>query len=157
MASTMRWRYGDTSPVILPVGSAYLVEIGDLMYMEGDDARPASAINDQGTLVANQELFHDKFIGVAMQRSLVGNADSIRIATSGVFEFDCQASTFEVGDFIGANEEGTGTQLEEQGVAGVATPNLAIGRCVKRVPSASTRVLVDIVSTVVKGGPQAAA
>jgi hypothetical protein len=36
----------------------------------------------------------------------------------------------------------------------VATSNLAIGRCAKRVNPASTRVLIDVVSTVLRGGPQ---
>ena len=157
MANTMRWRYGDTSPVVLPVDAAVAIEIGDLVYLEVDDVRSASEGVDQGTLEANQELFHDKFAGVAMQSSAVGSADSIRIATSGVFEFDCASATFEVGDLIGAEEDGTGTQLYDQTVAAVATPNLAIGRCVKRAATDGTRVLVDIVSTVVRGGPQAAA
>jgi len=157
MANTMRWRYGDTSPIVLPIDSDYAVEIGDLMYLEFDDARPASEIADQGTLVGNQELFHDQFVGIAMQSSAAGSADSIRIATSGVFEFDCPSSTFEVGDLLGANEAGTGTELEDQNVIGVASANLAVGRCVKRVDTAGTRALVDIVSTVVRGGPQAAA
>jgi hypothetical protein len=46
--------------------------------------------------------------------------------------------------------------LEDQKVASVATPNLAVGRCAKRLNPAGTRVLVDVESTVLKGGPQAA-
>jgi hypothetical protein len=45
-------------------------------------------------------------------------------------------------------------ELTDQMVAKVATANLAIGRCAKRVNPAGTRVLVDIVSTVMRGGPQ---
>jgi hypothetical protein len=36
----------------------------------------------------------------------------------------------------------------------VATPNLAIGRCAKRVNPAATKALIDVVSTVLRGGPQ---
>ncbi|NOY30814.1 MAG: hypothetical protein GXP28_11795, partial [Planctomycetes bacterium] len=82
---------------------------------------------------------------------------AIRIATSGVFEFQCASEAFEVGDLIGGREEGTGTELDTQIVTGVATENLAIGRCAKRVPTAGNKVLVDLVSTIVRGGPQAAA
>ena len=49
MANTMRWRYGDTNPVMLPVDSATVIEIGDLVYLDTDDAKPASAQADQGT------------------------------------------------------------------------------------------------------------
>ncbi len=154
MANTMRWRYGDTSPVMLPVDAATVIEIGDLLYLETDDARPASAQADAGTEPANQEAFHDKFAGVAMQASRNGDSQPIRVATTGVFEFDCLSSTFEVGKLIGVDENAGGVALEKQLVAPVATANLAIGRCAKRVSPAATRVLIDIVSTMLRGGPQ---
>ena len=157
MANTMRWRYGDTSPVMLPVDATTVLEIGDLVYLETDDARPASSQADQGTEAANQELFHDKFAGVAMQASRNGDTQPIRVATAGVFEFDCLSATFEVGKLIGADENAGGTALERQVVAPVATANLAIGRCAKRVNPATTHVLVDVVSTIQRGGPQDAA
>ena len=157
MANNLRWRYGDTNPVMLPVEVGYIVEVGDLLYQEVDDVRSASSMADQGTLEANQELFHDTFVGVAMQASRAEDSEPIRVATGGVFEFDCISEAFEVGDLVGGNEEGTGTQLDAQVVRSVATPNLAIGRCVKRVATPGSKVLVDIVSTVVRGGPQAAA
>ena len=157
MANTMRWRYGDTQPVMLPVDATTVVEIGDLIYLETDDARPASSQADQLTEAANQELFHDKFAGVAMQASRNGDTQPIRVATAGVFEFDCLSATFEVGKLIGVDETAAGTALEDQVVAPVATANLAIGRCAKRVNPAATKVLVDVVSTVQRGGPQDAA
>lgn len=157
MGNTMRWRYGETNPVILPVDAGSTVEIGDLVYLEVDDARGAASLPDQGTLAANQELLHDKFVGVAMQASPSGSTEPVRVATSGVFELECNAAMFEVGDLFGAEEEGTGTELESQAVVAVAATNLAVGRCVKRAATATSKVLVDIVSTIVKGGPQAAA
>lgn len=156
MANTMRWRYGDTNPVMMPVAEADTIEIGDLLYMESGNARPAVALPGEETTAATLEAFHDAFVGVAMQASPVGSTDPIRVATTGVFEFGCASATFDVGDLIGGNDHGGG-ELDNQLVDEVATPNLAIGRCVKRVSPAGTKVLVDIVSTVVKGGPQAAA
>jgi len=150
----MRWRYGDTQPVMLPVDATTVVEIGDLIYLDTDDAKPASSQADQLTEAANQELFHDKFAGVAMQASRNGDTQPIRVATAGVFEFDCLSTAYEVGKLIGADENAAGTALEKQVVAPVATSNLAIGRCAKRVNPAATRVLVDVVSTMQRGGPQ---
>ena len=72
MSDILRWRYGDTSPVVLPVDSATVIEIGDLVYLDVDDAKPASSLADAGTEAANQEGFHDVFAGVAMQRSRDG-------------------------------------------------------------------------------------
>jgi hypothetical protein len=154
MGNTMRWRYGDTNPVLLPVPDTTVIEIGDLVYLASGSARGAGELADLGTEAANQEAFHDAFIGVAMQCSPSGSTDPIRIATSGVFEFDCLSTTVEVGDLLGADEDSGGTELLSQTVAKVATANLAVGRCAKRVNPAGTRVLVDIVSTVMRGGPQ---
>lgn len=157
MSNTMRWRYGATNPVLMPSQSGTIIEIGDLLYVDNGYVKPAADQSDQGTLLANQEAFHDNFVGVAMQAASGAAAANLRVATSGVFEFLCVAASFDVGDLIGSTEDDTGEQLQSQEVVGVATENLAIGRCVKQAASGSERVLVDIVSTTVRGGPQAAA
>jgi hypothetical protein len=154
MSDILRWRYGDTSPIVLAVDSATVIEIGDLVYLDTDDAKPASSQADAGSEAANQEAFHDVFAGVAMQRSRAGDTRPIRVATRGVFEFPCPSSTFEVGALIGASENGAGNGLEDQQVEGVATANLAVGRCAKRVNPAATTVLVEIVGTISHAGPQ---
>ena len=76
MSNTMRWRYGETNPVMLPVLTGFVIEIGDLLYLEGGNARPASFQSDQGTPAANQELFHDNFVGVAMQCTTGASAEN---------------------------------------------------------------------------------
>ena len=157
MANQMRWRYGDTNPVLLPVDSSTVIEIGDLVYLDTDDAKPASSLGDAGSLAGNQEVLHDNFVGVAMQASADGDTAAIRIATSGVFELACSSATFEVGDLVGGDENTGGTALENQQAIAVAAANLAIGRCAKRANPAAASVYVDIVSTVLKGGPQVAA
>lgn len=155
MANTMRWRYGDTCPVMLPVDSATVIEIGDMVYLDTDDAKPASAQGDQGTESSNQQLFHDTFAGVAMQASRAGDTQPIRVATTGVFEFDVLSTTLEVGDLMCSDENGAGTALLNQTVTKVTNANAAVGRCARRLNPAGTRVLVDIVSSIVKGGTQA--
>ena len=152
MSDKMRWRYGDTNPVVASVDSATVIEIGDLVYQDSDDAKPASSQADQGSETANQELFADKFLGVAMQRSRSGDTLPIRVATTGVFEFDCPSGTFELGDLVGADENGAGNALLNQQVATVAASKYAVGRAAKRVAAAATTMLVDIRSTVMTGG-----
>jgi hypothetical protein len=152
MSDKMRWRYGDTNPVIAAVDAETVIEIGDLLYQETDDARPASSQADQETEAANQALFADKFLGVAMQRSRSGETAPIRVATTGVFEFDCPSGTFELGTLVGADEDAAGTALLNQQVATVAQSSQAIGRVAKREAAATTSVLVDIRSTVMTGG-----
>jgi hypothetical protein len=131
-----------------------VIEIGDLVYLDTDDAKPASAQADQGTKISNQQLIHDIFAGVAMQASRSGDTQPIRVATTGVFEFDSVSATAEVGDLMGIDENVPGTALLNQTVIKVAAANAAVGRCAKRVNPAGTRVLVDVVSAVLKGGTQ---
>ncbi len=152
MSDKMRWRYGDTNPVVAAVDAATVIEIGDLVYQDTDDAKPASSQADQGTEAANQELFADKFLGVAMQRSRNGDTAPVRVATTGVFEFDCPSGTFELGDLVGADENGAGNALLNQQATKVAASKCAVGRVAKRVSPAATSVLVDIRSTVMTGG-----
>lgn len=153
MSNKMRWRYGDTNPVLVPVPSFNVIEIGDLVMLSGGAAAAASDLADTGTEAGNQEAFHDVFIGVAMQQSRSGDTAPIRVATTGVFEFDCLTASLALGAFIGADEDGTGTELLPQVVAAVATANLAIGR-VEKATTSETSVLVRIVGTVNLGGPQ---
>ncbi|MGA7700475.1 MAG: hypothetical protein WCB27_12760 [Thermoguttaceae bacterium] len=100
MSDKMRWRYGDTNPVVAAVDSGTVIEIGDLVLLNTDDARPASMQAVQGTKAATQAAFAAIFLGVAMQRSRSGETAPIRVATTGVFEFDCASGTFELGDMV---------------------------------------------------------
>jgi len=151
MSDKMRWRYGDTNPVVAGVDSATVIEIGDLLYLDTDDAKPASSQADVGSEPSNQEAFADNFLGVAMQRSRDGDTSPIRVATTGVFEYDCPSGTFELGDLIGVDETG-GTTLMDQQVDAVTQSRYAIARAARREPSAATSVYVDIRSTIMTGG-----
>ena len=152
MSDKMRWRYGDTNPVVAAIDSASVIEIGDLLWLDSDDAKPASAQVDQGTETDNQSMLAAAFLGVAMQRSRSGDTDPVRVATTGVFEFDCPSGTFELGDLIGPDENSGGTLLMDQQVDDVASSSYAIARIAKRESAATTSVLIDIRSTVMTGG-----
>jgi hypothetical protein len=152
MTDKMRWRYGDTNPVIAAVDAATVIEIGDLVYQETDDVRPASSQADQLTKEANQALFTSKFLGVAMQRSQAGETAGIRVATTGVFEFDCPSGTVELGKLMGVDENAAGTALLNQQLTTVTQGVDAVGRVAKRQAAASTSVLVDVRSKVMTGG-----
>ena len=159
MPDVMRWRYGDTNPVVVPVDGATVIEIGDLVLLDEGNARPASATPYVGRFAEEQENFHDLFLGVAMQRSRSGETEPIRVATSGVFEFDCEPATFERGTRIGVSDDAKRTKLLSQQVIRVPgnRPQESIGVCAKQVYPANRRVLVDIASTVMRGGRQAPA
>ena len=159
MSDKMRWRYGDTNPVVAAVDAETQIEIGDLVWLDGDDAKPASALltpagamsdrSEEGSL---QRALVLRFLGVAMQRSRAGDPAPIRVATTGVFEFECYLATFELGDLIGGAENFVLTRLFSQHVGAVVDRTLAIGRACRRAPTATMSVLVDIRSTVMTGG-----
>ena len=144
------WRYGDTNPVVSAVDSATVIEIGDLLWQDTDDAKPASMLGTGGSHFFDQGLFASTFLGVAMQRSRSGYTEPVRVATTGVFEFDCPSGTFELGDLVGADEN-AGALLNQQ-VKSTRTPTEAIGRVALRRPSPDTSVFVGIRSTVMTGG-----
>jgi hypothetical protein len=152
MSDKMRWRYGDTNPVVAAVDSATTIEIGDVVWQDSDDAKPAAGLPNHGSKIANQEAFTDRFLGVAMQRSRPGDAAPIRVATTGVFEFDCPSGTFELGDLMGSDGNAGGNGLLSQQVDKVGQSRYAIGRVAKRQSIPATSILVDIRSTVMTGG-----
>ena len=147
----MRWRYGDTNPVIAAVAAATVIEIGDLLWQDADNAKPASLFAVANNKPADQAAFTAEFLGVAMARSRAGDTAPIRVATTGVFEFDCAAATFELGDMLGVDAGAGGALLNQQCVK-VAASCEAIGRVAKRQPIAAVAALVDVRSTVMTGG-----
>ncbi|KKN38365.1 hypothetical protein LCGC14_0754400 [marine sediment metagenome] len=76
------------------------------------------------------------------------------MATTGVFEFDCASSTFELGDLLGPDDNSAQDALVNQQAITVTNAARAVGRCAKRAESAVLVVLVDIKSTIMYGGPQ---
>lgn len=155
MGDRMRWRYGDTNPVIADVDPDTVIEIGDLLWQDQDDAKPASMAATDGDrhVFGLDEIFVRKFLGVAMQRSRAGDASPIRVATTGVFEFDCVPPiTCELGDLIGPQISHENPQLANQRVVKVGLASCAIGRAAKRHSTPALCVLVDIRSTVMTGG-----
>ncbi len=101
MSDKMRWRYGDQKTVQAAVDWETVIETGDLLWLDGDDAKPASDLDTSKLSNSPGEQFAKKFLGVAMQRSRNGDTSPIRVATTGVFEFDCPSSRFELGELIG--------------------------------------------------------
>lgn len=143
MSDKMRWRYGDTNPVVAAVDSSIVIEIGDLLWQDAWRARPASDCRVEDESV---EWFAEAFLGVAMQRSRAGDADGLRVATTGVFEFDCPLTVYELGDMLGACGGPNGC-LANQQVMEVYKKRDVIGYCAKR-DKACHSVLVDIRSVV---------
>ena len=151
MSDKMRWRYGDTNPVVAAVDAETVIEIGDMVYQDVDDAKSASMLagDSTGQLL---ESFAARFLGVAMQRSHAGDTSPIRVATTGVFEFDCPSGTAELGDLVGPDVLVANPRLLNQQVSRASFVKRAIGRVAKRNATPGCTLLIDIRSTVMTGG-----
>lgn len=136
----------------LPVDSAQVIELGDMVWLNGDDARPASAFSYvSGNLPGTQANFRQSFIGIAMGASESGETEPIPIATRGVFEMDVASATFEVGDLLGPDDNATPDALLDQQVIAIGENGYGgIMRVAERVGSAGTRVLAEILPSSVR-------
>lgn len=152
MADCMRWRYGDTNPVVAQPLVDDVIEIGDLLYQASGYGRPASALGHADRSMHDlPRLFVLDFLGVAMQRSRKGDTDPIRVASTGVFEYPALiVRDWELGELVGPVIDMT-LHLADQDVRHVASNHEAIGRCAHRGRQL-TAVLVDIRSAVMTGG-----
>ncbi len=129
--------------------SALQIDIGDLMYLVTDDARPASSQADGGTEPINQRTFAALFCGVAnSSHQSTEGAGTVRVQPDVHIEYPCQSATFEIGDLVGASEAGNGTELLDQMVEKVTSKDLAIGVVTKRYANATTKVWCRLTSKV---------
>jgi len=154
MGDRMRWRYGDTNPVTSAVDADTVIAIGDVVYLEGDVCKPAEDMKfgERAAVDEMQRALAGKFLGVAMQRSRRGDTDPIRVATSGVFEFDCASMTFRLGQYIGVSPNKEVLGLDSQRVGRVADANQAIARVARRESQDATCLLIEIRSKIMYGG-----
>ena len=145
MASKQLWRKpGET--IRMPVDSAQVIEAGDMIFNNTDDARPASSFTYvTADLAATQANFASKFLGVSSEASPTGATAQITIRRRGVFEFACASATFEQGDLVAPDDNAAPDALLDQQVIAVGENGYgAIGRVHKRYGSATTRVEVEI-------------
>lgn len=148
MSDKMRWRFGETNPVVAAIAANTVVEIGDLVSLNSGKVLPASSTTPQTALANTQAGLTTKFLGVAMQKSPNGSTAPIRVATSGVFEFDCVSTTYEIGDLVGAYASAGSVALSNQKTVKVDAATGAIGKVFRRADVATSTVYVSIRSTI---------
>jgi len=146
MANVMRWRYGDTNPVKVPVLSDDEVAIGDLVLLDTDgNICPPRNLAPTGLDHEHREAAKRVFLGVAMQASMRGEMNDIRVATSGCFEYD-------TGDEVPLGKRVSFVTrdrvLQAQRVAFTHEAAQSIGKATR--PGKSGKVLIAIHSQVFK-------
>lgn len=145
---------GHTYPVPLdivtaPYDGSIAVEVGDLMYYDTNDAKPAASQADGGSEAANQAAFAPRFLGVSCERKLAtAPAGDIDVAVDAIREMPCASETYEIGDMVTVDEAASGTALENQKLVKTDDVTKAIGYAIQRYASATTTVLVRLMSNV---------
>ena len=140
------------------VDASIQIEIGDLVWLNGDDVRPASHTSLwTGGLAGTQGNLAHKFAGVAMSGINSTSAGFVRVATRGVFRYIVTTgATFEVGNLISGSRDGSNNYLHDQQVDKLTdnqtNQGLAIGRVTKRELVSTTQVEFEILSSVAPGG-----
>lgn len=138
--------------LLMPVDASVSVGLCDLLFIDLDDVKPASMLADQGTLNANQQLFHDVFGGVALSAKPAGVAGEVWMATQGLFEYPCPSDQhLTMTHHAGAIENSAGTLLENRRVVVVSNRNASVGYVARMDVEQSTRMLVYIVSSIAGG------
>ncbi|MBX3450389.1 MAG: hypothetical protein KF777_12550 [Planctomycetaceae bacterium] len=142
----MRFRSGQVELHRLRVDSATEIEAGDLVYLDGDDVKPASAFAWDTNLATTQGAFAAVFLGVAQQSSRVGETADISVDLSplSVYEFDVDPSTFEVGNLLGPDN--ASDALVDQQLMKIGTAAAAIARAAEYRATTSATLRVQFAS-----------
>ena len=146
MANKLKFRSGQVQLHKVRVDSNTVIEAGDLVYLDGDDAKPASSFTWSSDLATTQSNFAAKFLGVAHQSSAAGETKDISVDLSpyAVYEFDVAAGTYEVGDDLAPDE--SSSHLMSQQLEAVASGTLAIARAAEYKSASSTQLRVTFAS-----------
>jgi hypothetical protein len=155
MANGLRWRSGQTVLVRGKVDSATVIDPGDLVYLDGDDVKPASAFPWTTNLATTQESFAEKFLGVAQEGSAAGSTApiSIDVGSASVYEFACAAGAYELGDDLGP-DEASGSLMDQQ-LEAVSAAGRGIARAVESTGAGATRLRVTLASAYFTGSANA--
>ncbi len=147
------WMRGDCAPVMtiaVPTGTD--IEIGNLTGVDGSNLPfPASAQTWDTSLAVTQAAFALLFLGVAAQRSRVGDIQPIRVNQRGVHVFNCASATFKQGDLVGP-AKAAGNAILSDTVVAVSDVAHAIGRVAANYVNATTEVEVEVWGQVGQGG-----
>lgn len=146
MSNRLRFRSGQVQLIKVRVDAETVIHAGDLVYLDGDDAKPAADFPWDEDLPNTQAGFSAVFLGVAHQQSAAGDADDISVDISpfSVYEMDVNPAAYEVGDRLGPDE--LSSTLMNQQLEAVDEPELTIARAVEYTAASTPTLRVNFAS-----------
>lgn len=146
---SMRHRYGQQAIIRGAVDSATEIAMGDLVYLDTDDIKPAGSETWSTDLAGTQTNFVNHFLGIALADHSAGSGIvldfPVDISPFSVYEMDCNDETHELGDML-TPIKASGNALVANKLKKTTTASVACARCMRRDPTALGRVLVRLQS-----------
>lgn len=129
MANHLRFRSGPVHLFKANIDSNSLIEPGDMLFLDSTEARPASEYVWNTDLPTTQAAFADAFLGIAHERSEVGDNTpvSVDMSPQSVYEFDVDISSYVLGSLLGPDENSSALMNQQLETVGASTQ--AIARC----------------------------
>lgn len=151
IANEMNWQWGDVNAVVVPVDGDMTILKGDLVFVHEDHVYPADMfyhiVGNTLQVGLERTTFAQKFLGIALQRHLVGNDQhTIRVATSGVFALDLKEGEIGripgkyVGVWFGESKAVSTKDIAEEEAIGIVADTTEL------IPKG--KVFVNIASTI---------
>lgn len=149
--SHLQFRSGTVQLQKVRVDAGTVIEPGDMVYLDTDDVKPASAFTWTTDLATTQGAFAAKFLGIAHQGSEEGETDPVSVDVSplAIYEFDAHSGTYEVGHLLGPDQ--VSSVLLDQKVVGVSSAAAAIARSAEYKATASSSLRVNFASAFFTG------
>lgn len=137
----LRFRSGQVQLRKVRVEAATAIEAGDLIWLDGDSAKPASEFPWTTNLTTTQSNFAAQFLGVAHQPSRQGETlpVSVDVSPEAVYEFDVNQAVYELGQTLGPDNSGN-SLLNKQLEAADATSSIARAAEYATTPATTLRV-----------------
>jgi hypothetical protein len=147
----LRFRSGQVQLRKVRVDAETVIEAGDLVWLDGDDGKPAADFPWDTNLATTQAAFAAVFLGVAHQQSRAGDAEpiSVDVGPHSVYEFDAASAAYELGDPLGPDE--SNSTLMNQQLEGVGNPSNAVARAAEYTPGSQTTLRVTLASAFATG------
>ena len=157
MANHLRYRSGPVQLVKSDIDSTSLIEPGDMLFLDSTEARPASEFVWNTDLPTTQTGFSNSFLGIAHERSEVGDDApiSVDLSPQSVYEFDVDVSSYTLGTLLGPDE--SSSTLMNQQLEAVVPAAQAVARCMEFTDGFVTRARVSFASAYGTGSANAAA
>lgn len=147
----LRFRSGQVQLRKVRVDAETVIEAGDLVWLDGDDAKPAADFPWDTNLATTQAAFAAVFLGVAHQQSQAGDTEpiSVDVGPHSVYEFDVASAAYELGDALGPDE--SSSTLMNQQLEGVGNATAAIARAAEYTPGSQSTLRVTLASAYSSG------